>query len=172
MCNGLPCIAFISLFTEGKSHDTGILRRSGLLQQLQEHCNTEDGQPLCIYGDPAYPIRPYLQAPYKVNNLTAAEKEFNRSMSSVRVSVEWVFGEILQYFAFVDFKKNQKIAFSEVGTMYQTCALLHNAMTCLYGSSTSTFFNLEPPSLEEYFALQILRIYVFLCVSIFSNRQI
>ena len=74
-------------------------------------------------------------------------------MSSVRVSVEWVFGEILQYFAFVDYKKNQKIALSEVGAMYTTCALLRNAMTCLYGSSTSSFFELDPPSLEEYFAI-------------------
>ena len=144
---------FLWTLTEGRSHDAGILRRSGLLQQLEEHCNTPDGQPLCIYGDPAYPIRPHLQAPYKHNNLSDAEKDFNKAMSSVRVSVEWVFGEILQYFAFVDYKKNQKIALSEVGTMYTTCAILRNAMTCLYGSSTIAFFELDPPSLEEYFAI-------------------
>ena len=73
------------------------------------------------------------------------------SLQSIRVSVEWVFGEIVEYFAFVDFKKNQKIGLQEVGTMYITCALLQNAMTCLYGSSTSTFMGLHPPSLEEYF---------------------
>ena len=42
-------------------------------------------------------------------------------MSSVRVSVEWVFGEIAGYFAFVDFKKNQKIGLSEIGRMYKVC---------------------------------------------------
>ena len=72
-------------------------------------------------------------------------------MSSVRVSVEWVFGEIAEYFAFIDFKKNLKIALSEVGTMYIVCALLRNARTCLYGSSTSRFMEVDPPSLEEYF---------------------
>lgn len=137
--------------TEGRSHDAGILRQSELLQKLEQHCTTQDGQPLCIYGDPAYPIRPHLQAPYKHNNLTEEEKQFNKAMSSVRVSVEWVFGEIAEYFAFIDFKKNLKIALSEVGTMYIVCALLRNARTCLYGSSTSRFMEVDPPSLEEYF---------------------
>ena len=53
--------------------------------------------------------------------------------------MEWVFGELTEYFAFVDFKKNQKIALSEVGTMYKMCVFLLNARTCLYSSSTSTF---------------------------------
>ena len=127
------------------------MRESGLLEELEQHCNTPDGEPLCIYGDPANPIRPHLQRPYKKNGLSNAEKEFNKAMSSVRVSVEWVFGEIAGFFAHVDFKKNQKIGLSEVGTMYKTCALLRNAMTCLYGSSTSTFMETSPPRLEEYF---------------------
>ena len=128
-----------------------MLRKSGLLQQLEEHSNTADGQPLCIYGDPAYPQRQHLQCPYKHNNMTEDEEAFNTAMSKARVSVEWVFGEIASYFAFVDFKKNQKIALSKVGTMYKVCAILRNARTCLYGSSTSEAFKLSPPSLEEYF---------------------
>ena len=31
---------------------------------------------------------------------------FNALMSAVRVSVEWLFGDIVNYFKFVDFKKN------------------------------------------------------------------
>ena len=69
------------------------------------------------------------------------------------MSVEWVFGEIAEYFVFVDFKKNQKIALSEVGTMYKMCALLRNARTCLYCSSTSTYVGIGPPTLEEYFSV-------------------
>ena len=107
---------------EGRSHDAGILRGSELLQNLEQYCNKADRIPLCIYGDPAYPVRPHLQAPYKHNNLSDAEKDFNKAMSSARVLVEWVFGEITEYFAFVDFKKTQKIALSEVGKMYKICA--------------------------------------------------
>ena len=52
-------------------------------------------------------------------------------MSSVRVSVEWLSGDIVEYFKFVDFKKNLKIRLSSVGNMYNVCALLRNALTCL-----------------------------------------
>ena len=127
-----------------------MLRQSELLQKLEEHSTTQDGHPLCIYGTPVYPLRPHLQAPYKHSNLTEEEKQFNKAMSSVRVSVEWAFGEVAEYFAFIDFKKNQKIALSEVGTMYNVCALLHNARACLYGSSTSRFMEVVPQKLEQY----------------------
>ena len=73
-------------------------------------------------------------------------------MSQVRVSVEWIFGDIITYFKFLDFKKNLKIYLSAVGKMYVTCALLHNARAMLYGSTTAkVFFNVQPPTIDEYF---------------------
>ena len=50
----------------------------------------------------------------------------------------------------MDFKKNLKIQLGAVGKMYIVCALLTNAHTCLYKSTTSPYFDLDPPSLEEY----------------------
>ena len=76
---------------------------------------------------------------------------FNQSMSQVRIAVEWVFGDIINYFKFLDFKKNLKIGLSAVGKFYIVSALLRNALTCLYGNSTSNFFQLDPPALNEYF---------------------
>ena len=72
-------------------------------------------------------------------------------MSKVRISVEWLFNEIIKYFAFLDFKKNLKIGLSPVGKMYRVCALLTNARTCLHKTQTSEFFNIDLPTLEEYF---------------------
>ena len=54
-------------------------------------------------------------------------------------------------FKFTDFKKNLKIGLSAVGKIYIVCALLRNALTCLYGNNTSAFFDVKPPTLEEYF---------------------
>ena len=88
--------------TEGKRHDAGMLRMSGLMDQLQQFSHSPAGQPLCIYGNPAYPLRIHLQAPYKAAHLTQDQEAFNSSMTDV----EWVFGDILSYFAFLDFKKN------------------------------------------------------------------
>ena len=73
-------------------------------------------------------------------------------MSQVRISVEWVFGDIINYFKFLDFKKNLKIGLSAVGKFYIVSALLRNALTCLYGNSTAHFFDpLDPLALDKYF---------------------
>ena len=78
-------------------------------------------------------------------------EDYNKAMIEVRVSVEWLFGDIINFFKFLDYKKNLKIGLSSVGKMYIVCALLRNAITCLYGNQTSEFFDLQPPTLEEYF---------------------
>jgi hypothetical protein len=103
--NGL--IANLSGPYEGKKHDSGMLRESGLLTSLltslEEHSFSSTGDILCIYGDPAYPLRPHLQAPFKTAvRLTEEQLAFNRAMSAARVSVEWVFGDIVNFFKFLD----------------------------------------------------------------------
>ena len=55
---------------QGKRHDSGMLRVSGLLEHLQGHSFDRAGNILCIYRDPAYPLCPHLQAPFRGNNLT------------------------------------------------------------------------------------------------------
>ena len=89
--------------------------------------------------------------PYRGVGITPQMEAFNNSMSSVRTSVEWLFGDIVNYFKFIDFKKTQKIPLSAVGKMYIVCAILRNAMTCLYGNFTSDFFDIDPPTLQDYF---------------------
>ena len=136
---------------EGRRHDSGMLATLGLLHQLEQHSFTPDGQPLFIYGDPAYPLKVFLKCPFAGRpDLTAQDLEFNESLSRVCVSVERVFGDIINYFKFADFKKNLKIGLSAVGKMYVIFTVLRNALICLYGSNTSAFFNLQPPILEKY----------------------
>ena len=140
---------------EGRKHDAGMLADSHLLEELELNAYSPDGNPMCIYGDPAYPQRVHcLQAPFRNAHPTQMMKEFNTRMSSVRVSVEWLFGDVINTFRFMDFKKNLKIGMSNVGKMYIVCALLRNALTCLYGNNTSDFFKVAPPSLDRYFTQQ------------------
>ena len=124
---------------------------SRVLNQLQRLSFNPCGDILCVYGDPAYSLRPQLQGPFRGARLTDLQKVWNKSMSEVRVSVEWIFGDAANYFKFLDFKKNLKICLSAVGKMYIACALMHNAWTCLYGSTTSQFFEISPPTVQEYF---------------------
>ena len=148
--NGLKTNLFRPV--EGKRHDAAMLAQSGLLGQLQQHSHATDGRILCIYGDPAYPLRRQLQAPFKGPRLTAQQTDFNKSMTKVRVSVEWVFGDIANFFKFIDFKKNLKVRLSAVGKMYLVCALLQNCRTCLYGNITSGYFDCDPPNINTYLA--------------------
>ena len=129
-----------------------MLADSALLNDLQAFANSPLRNPYCIYGDPAYPLRVHLIAPFRNGVLTPPMMAFNQSMSTVRESVEWLFNDITNYFKFLDFKKNLKIGLSSVGKMYVVGALLRNALTCLYRNQTSRFFQLDPPSLQQYFA--------------------
>ena len=133
----------------GRRHDARMLRESGLMDMLASHCTFED-ECFRVYGDPAYGMCDHIASPFKGVHLSREQLEFNKRMSSVRVSVEWCFGDIVRYFAFLDFAKNMKILLQPVGIYYSIGALLTNIHTCLYGNVTSQFFNLNPPSLEEY----------------------
>jgi hypothetical protein len=139
------------LVIEGRKHDAGMLGESGLMRELERVAHSPTGEALCIYGDPAYPLRIHLQAPFRDANLTEEMKAYNKAMSSVRVSVEWLFGEIVKYFKFVDFKRALSIRLSPIGKIYIVCALLQNAHACLYGNIVSDYFELQPPNLEDYF---------------------
>ena len=77
---------------------------------------------------------------------------YNKSMSEVRVAVELLFGDICNYFKFIDFRRQMKVNLSPVGKIYFVCALLENARTCLYGNQVSEMFEIAPPSLNEYFS--------------------
>ncbi|KAK7481138.1 hypothetical protein BaRGS_00027571 [Batillaria attramentaria] len=134
----------------GRRHDSGMLADSGLLPLLQERMNDAQGDAFCLYGDPAYPQSYHLQAPFRSVHLTAEEQLFNKDMSSVRQCVEWGFGKVTTLFAFVDFRKNLKLFLQPIGKYYILAHLLANCHTCLNGSQTSTYFSLDPPSLEQY----------------------
>ena len=103
---------------------------------------------MCIYGGAAYPMRAHLIQPFRDRVLTPQMQAFNTSMSKVREAVEWLFNDVATSWKFIDFKKNLKIG---VGKMYLVCAILRNALTCLYGNMTSEYFDLDPPALQDYF---------------------
>ena len=142
----------MNFVAEGRKHDAGMLAESHLLDDLRQYAFNLARQPLCIYGDPAYPIRVHLQCPFRNGVLTPQMEAYNTAMSSVRTSVEWLFGDIINYFKFLDFKKNLKLGLSSVGKMYIVSAILRNGLTCLYGNTTSDVFQCNPPDLETYLA--------------------
>lgn len=147
MCaNGIMAHMFGPI--EGSRHDAAMLRESGLLEQLGNQMRRSATEVYAVYGDPAYPLQPHLMRPY--TNPTPLQQDFNRQCSSVRQSVEWGFGNILRLWAFLDFKKSQKILLCPVAKYFAVATLLTNCYTCLYGCETMAFFGTKAPSLETY----------------------
>ena len=91
--NGL--IAHLFGPVEGRRHDAFMLSVSGLPNKLRA-LNQPNGQSYVLYGDPAYGLSRNILSPYRGQQLTQAEHDFNWAMSAVRVSVEWTFGEVIQ----------------------------------------------------------------------------
>ena len=83
---------------------------------------------------------PNLQGLFRNGVLTQLLKNFNKSISRVRLSVLWLVEDIINYFKFMDLK----IALSCIGKMHVVCTLLCSAFTCLYGNLTSKDFGLSP----------------------------
>lgn len=145
--NGLIANFFGPL--EGSRHDSYLLAQSGILDALERHSVGVNGEVLCVYGDPAYPLSEHIQTGFP-NAQPEDQVEYNRAMSSVRVSVEWCFGEIVERFRFTDFKKMMKTGLSPVAKQYAVSALLQNCHNCLYSSKCAQFFECDPPALEDY----------------------
>jgi hypothetical protein len=136
---------------QGKRHDSGILHLSDCLREFQAKFVNPDGTWLTLYGDSGYANQKFIKVGFKnFVKLTQRQKDFNAYMSALRVSVEYGFGKIVQNFAFLDFKKNQKLLLQPLKEYYIVAALLTNCHTCLYGSQISTYFETDPPTLDEY----------------------
>ena len=60
---------------EGRRHEEGaMLTMSGLLDELQQFSYAPNGEALCIYGYPAYPLRQQLQCPFRQRQGMTAEQ--------------------------------------------------------------------------------------------------
>lgn len=134
----------------GRRHDARIFRESNLYEELETIPRNDQNERYILYGDAAYGIRELLLGPYTGANLQPYQRNFNNSMKPLRIAVEWGFQKVVAQFAFIDFRKNQKLLLQDVESMYKVAVLLTNCHTCLYSSETAQYFDVVPPTLEEY----------------------
>jgi len=131
-------------------NDTIMLEKSKIVRRLKA-MNARLGTHFYLFGDCGYQPQRYLLTPKpKTARLQPWEKKFNRRMSKVRVSVEWMFGKVTNLWATVDFRKNLKLYKQPVGAIYLIAALLTNCHSCLYGNQAARYFDVPTPDLEDY----------------------
>ena len=94
---------------------------------------------MLFYGDPAYPLSPFIQKAFSNAGITPLQQSFNTHMSSARQTVEWRFGEIVTLWAYVDYKKQQKIGVQAVGLHYKVAAFT-NCRTIIRGGNKTSMF--------------------------------
>lgn len=68
---------YVHFLPEGRKHDAGMLADSGFLRELQRHAFSPTGNPMALYGDPAYPLRVHLIVPYRGAGITPQMGDFN-----------------------------------------------------------------------------------------------
>ena len=125
-----------------------MLCHSQLIPFLQNHPILHLFQ---VLGDSAYPNCDVMVSIYKGWHLPPASAAFNSIMIPIRTSVEWGYEKIVLYWVFLDYKKVMNIQLSAILPMWHLAIFLTNCLTCAKGGNQiSKFFNIEPPSLEEY----------------------
>ena len=53
-------------------------------------------KPMALYGNLACPLHVHLQLPYR-GGITSQMELYKKAMSSFRMSVEWLFGDIVNF---------------------------------------------------------------------------
>ncbi|DBA03527.1 TPA: hypothetical protein N0F65_011428 [Lagenidium giganteum] len=92
-------------------------------------------------------VSQHLIDPFKGNNLSEQQQQFNAAMSSVRESVKWTFGKMKALWACIDFSKKHKVMLSPAGKIVQVAMLMTNSHCCYYrGNQVSAYFGVDPPT--------------------------
>ena len=81
---------------------------------------------------------------------TAEQQQFNKSMSRIHISVEWGSEKYAASLLFFISRKTRGSCYSLLEKDFLVASVLINCHTCLYGSLTSTYFDVNRPSLETY----------------------
>lgn len=107
-----------------------------------------------MYGDSAFPLSDVLWCPFpNFRRLQPELRQFNKKMAALRSANEMGIGKVARYFAFMDFKKNQRLFQQAVPLSYFVSGLFTNIHTCYYGSNMNATWHTEAPDIDWYLGL-------------------
>jgi hypothetical protein len=113
---------------------------------------------LGAYGDSIYPHLTNIIGSHRneVNDPRMIEE--NNAFKSVRISIEWNYMLTANLYGYLsNFDKLKVLGSDNVSKIYIVATILRNCNVSLYGSLTSSYFELEIPDnmLEEYIGLLV-----------------
>ena len=91
-----------------------------------EKCIVDDmpSVPICIIGDAAYPLLPYLMKEFPSGGSTAAEKFFSYKLSSSRMPIKCAFSRLKGRFSIL--RRPIDVNMGDVPKVIHACFVLHN----------------------------------------------
>ena len=108
-----------------------------LMEELEDIMRANgEGTVYAMYRDLAYAQSIYQIGGFQKTTAGSDEALFNRQMSSVCITVEWGFRDIVEKWKFLDFQSAMKIFDMPVAEYYTNGAFLSNICNCLYGNKT------------------------------------
>jgi hypothetical protein len=122
---------------------------SGIDKVLQTSLSIS-GRQYYMYGDIAYTLRLYLQVGFKGSALSPDEVASNSALSKVRVTVEWAFRDVRQYFTHQDVPRKLQLRVTPAGLWYVCSVMLWIFRVCLYGSQAARYFQCDSLDISEY----------------------
>jgi len=135
---------------QGRRHDSFVLSLSDLENHLTALNNHHDAE-WHIYGDSAFSLTRVIQTGFRESsNPSNSNALYTYCMNSGRIAVEWGFGHVINTWKYFDNHRQLRIFSSPLGSAYRVATCLTNMKICLEGCQTTSYFQCEPPTLEEY----------------------
>ena len=139
--------------TTGRHQDNFLVNSSGLGEEMLPHLSDLLGcgrDKYAVFGDPIFRLTPYVRRGFPRFGRTDAQDMYTKIMNGARVTIEHVFGFVVQNWAFIDFKKQQKVRWTRPALQYLNAQFMTNCLNCIYPNHVSHSFQCPPPSLHEY----------------------
>ena len=134
----------------GVHNDNALVGLSGLASALLPFVESLLGHRYVIYGDPIFGRGRYITRGFERVEASPLEHAWNKGMNAARVSIEHIFGIVVNKWAFIDFAKQQKLRWTRPARAYLNAQFLTHCHNCLHPNKVSQMFDCAPPSLREY----------------------
>ena len=127
-----------TLNIECSEHNDNYTLDDSLIEDKMRELQEDDDYFFKIFGDSAYSDNDVLGT------------GGGRGMASVRECVEWSYKDLKSQWKYLDYRHVLQLRSQPIGKIVFVCMLLRNAYVTMYGSQTTEYFLLLPPTFENW----------------------